>query len=127
VLLGLLAVQLVLGAAQRHYQVLLLLHVVFGLGVVAPFGLRVAFRTIALRREFPVLRGLGAALAAALLVQVLLGLGAWIVTSAVETGGLPGTLDLVLATAHQWFGAILLGTTVLLQAWTVRLLQPVPA
>jgi len=125
-LLGLLAIQLLLGAAQRHFQELLLVHVVFGLGVVAPFGLKVAFRAIALHRPIPLLQRLGVGLGATLALQVVLGFGAWIATSAVEAGTLPREFDLVLATAHQWFGAILLGTAVLLQIWTFRLLAPPP-
>ncbi len=126
-LLGLLAIQLVLGAAQRHFQALLLVHVVFGLGFVAPFGLKVAFRTIALHREIPILRALGAGLAVSVVAQVLLGFGAWMATSSVEVGTLPREFDLFFSTAHQWFGAILLGTAVLLQTWTFRLLAPVSA
>jgi len=119
-LLGLLAIQLALGAAQRHLHELLLVHVVFGVALVAPFALRLSLRTISLRGAHPALRRLGVALGLALAVQVVLGFAAWVATASVEAGTLPRAFDLVLATAHQWFGAILLATAVLRQGWSIR-------
>jgi heme A synthase len=118
-LVGLLVTQVALGAAQRHLGRLLMLHVLIGVAFVIPFTLRVAIRTAA-RASVPALRRIGSVLAVALAVQVTLGFAAWIATAAVASGSLPPVFDLSLATAHQWFGAILLATAVLRQAWSIR-------
>jgi heme a synthase len=118
-LVALLVVQVALGAAQRHLGRLLLLHVLVGVAFVIPFTLRVAIRTAASAGN-PVLRRLGSALGVALAIQVTLGFAAWIATAAVEAGSLPRAFDLALATAHQWFGAILLATAVMRQGWSAR-------
>ncbi len=119
VLVALLVVQVALGAAQRHLGRLLLLHVLVGVAVVIPFTLRIAIRTAASAGN-PVLRRLGSALGVALAIQVTLGFAAWIATAAVEAGSLSRVFDLALATAHQWFGAILLATAVMRQGWAAR-------
>jgi cytochrome c oxidase assembly protein subunit 15 len=110
VLVGFLLVQLVLGAVQRHFDAMLLVHVGFGVAVVAPLTLHVGFRSWGIHDATPLLRGLGLSLAVAVGVQVLLGVGAWFATD-----------SLVLATVHQWFGAVLLALAVLLFFWNWRL------
>ncbi len=43
-------------------------------------------------------------------------------TAGVEAGTLAPGFDLVVATTHQWFGALVLATSVLVLCWSFRLL-----
>jgi heme A synthase len=97
---------------------------VLGLALVAPLALFLGLRAWGLNRGQPFLQRLGLVLVSAVAVQVLLGVGALIVTSAADAGALSRGFDLVIATAHQWFGAILLATTVVLFCWNFKLLGP---
>jgi cytochrome c oxidase assembly protein subunit 15 len=112
VLLGFLLVQLVLGAAQRHFDSMLLVHVAFGVSFVAPLALHVGFRSWGVHGDTPLLRKLGLGLIVAVGAQILLGLGAWLATD-----------SLLVATVHQWFGAVLLAVAVLLFLWNCRLVD----
>jgi cytochrome c oxidase assembly protein subunit 15 len=123
-LLGSILVQLVLGAVQRHLSELLIVHMVVGVGVVAPLAAHVGFRTWGLHGDHAVLRRVGLALVGAVLVQVGLGLGAFAASRV--AGSDPEGLELALSTAHQWFGAVLLGLAVMLQCWNTRVLAPAP-
>jgi cytochrome c oxidase assembly protein subunit 15 len=126
-LVAAISLQLVLGAAQRHMQSMLLVHIVLGVAVVAPLALLVGVRAWGLNREQPPLRRLGLLSMGAITLQLVLGLGAFVATGAAGEGLLGGGLDLILATAHQWFGAILLALAVLLAGWTRRLLSGSPS
>ena len=116
--------QLVLGASQRHFRALLLAHVFTGLAIVLPLALSLGLRVFALGERQPRLARLGLGLVCAVSVQVLLGFGALVVTLAGQAGALSASWDLVITTAHQWFGAVLLATAVVLVCWTFRGLQP---
>jgi cytochrome c oxidase assembly protein subunit 15 len=116
--------QLILGAAQRHFQLMLIVHIMIGVAAVAPLALLVGVRAWGFNREQRLLQRLGLMLIAAISVQLVLGLAAFVVTGAVSGGGLSRGYDLVISTAHQWFGAVLLALAVLLGAWTGRLLAP---
>ena len=126
-LVGVTIVQLALGAAQRHFQQLLLVHVVTGIAIVAPLALHIGVRAWALNPRSRRLRRYGVALIGAVCVQVLLGFGAWVATDGAESGSLSAAWDLSVATAHQWFGAILLATAVTLAAWSARILREAEA
>jgi hypothetical protein len=118
--------QLVLGASQRHFSALLLAHVFNGLAVVLPLALSLGLRVFALGERQPWLSRLGLGLVIAVSVQVLLGFGALVVTLAGDAGSRPASANLVIATAHQWFGALLLATAVVLVCWTFRGLRSDP-
>ena len=124
VLVGSIAVQLVLGAAQRHFQALLLLHILSGLAIVAPLALHVGFKSWALNDHSKLLKRMGLALVALVGFQVLLGFGAYLATRGAAAGTMPMAADLWLATLHQWTGAVLLATAVSLHCWSHRLLGP---
>jgi cytochrome c oxidase assembly protein subunit 15 len=124
VLIAFTVTQLVLGAAQRHFQDLLLVHLVLGLSIVVPLALFLGLRAWGLNTGQPLLQRLGQALVAVISMQVLLGFGALVVTSAADAGALARGWDLSIATAHQWFGAIVLAVTVVLVCWNFRLLAP---
>jgi cytochrome c oxidase assembly protein subunit 15 len=121
-LVALVIAQLVLGATQRHYQKLLIVHIVVGVALVAPLAVHVGFRSWGLNVGQRRLQRLGLALAGAVSLQLLLGFATFAVTGGVSTGG----IALILPTAHQWFGAVLLGLAVLLFCWEHRSLAPTP-
>ncbi len=123
-LVGLIVLQLVLGAIQRHLQQLLLAHILVGLAVVAPFCVHVGFRTWGVNPDLPRLRRLGLTLAALVGVQILLGFGAYLATRGALVGTLPASADLVISTLHQWTGALLLALSVLVFCWNFRLIAP---
>jgi heme A synthase len=114
-LLGLLLAQLTLGSMQRHFSSLLIAHIALGIGFVAPLAVHVGFRTWARHPDRPRLGRLGLTLIVAVALQVALGLGAF-----ATTGGADAPLEIVVTTAHQWFGAVLLGLAVSLACWTFR-------
>jgi len=118
--------QLVLGAAQRHFQQVLLLHILMGLAVVAPTCLHVGFRTWGANSDQPRLRRLGLALAGLVGVQLLLGFGAYLATRGARAATLPAASDLIVSTLHQWTGAVLLALAVSILCWNYRLLRPAP-
>jgi len=119
-LLVVLLAQLVLGASQRHFRELLLAHIFVGLAVVTPLALALGMRAVFLGRLRPWVGRLGVALLIAISAQVLLGFGALVVTLASDARTLGRGWDLGVTTAHQWFGAMLLATSVVLVSWVFR-------
>ncbi len=120
----LLFVQLILGAAQRHFSALLIAHTAFGVAVVAPVALHLGFRTWGLNEGQKVLQRWGLALVGAVALQVLLGLGALVGIRAAACGELEPAVEILLTTGHQGFGAVLLAVAVVLLCLNFRLLKP---
>ena len=118
-LVGLLIVQLVLGAIQRHASSLLILHITLAC-VVAPLAIALGARAWGMNPGDRLLRGFGVGLMIMPAVQVVLGFGAFIATG--EDGGrlLPPVWAVSLATAHQWCGAALLAGAVSTLLWSIR-------
>lgn len=116
-LLVALVAQLVLGAARRHFALLLLAHIVVGVAAVVPLALHVGFRAWAHRSDLPLAQRLGVALVAAVGLQVGLGLAAFVATS---VGDDTSRIAILAATAHQWFAAVVLAVAVMLVCWSVR-------
>ena len=135
--------QLVLGACYRHLQVhgedglvshplwALHLHIAFGV-LVAALAIAVGLRSWGRHGDRPVMRRLGLVLIAAIVVQLLLGTGALIAVF-VRPGTEIPVWELVITSAHQATGAVLLGMSTMLALWARRLVaeepsgQPVPA
>ena len=111
-LLALLLVQLGLGAAQRHLGTLLVTHIVFGVAIVTPAVLHIGVRSWAESGVRSLHGRLGLGLVAAVALQLLLGLAAFATLRGVEAGDFPAGVDVLFATAHQAFGAVLLALTV---------------
>ncbi len=124
ILVLLIVFQLVLGAAQRHFQHVLLLHILMGVAVVAPAAVHVGFRTWGVNAGQPVLRRLGLALAGVVGLQLLLGFGAFLATRATVAEASPAASDLIVSTLHQWTGAVILALGVSVFCWNYRLLTP---
>jgi heme A synthase len=121
-LLGLLMVQLVLGAILRHVSRGLLIHITLAV-LVAVVSVAAGARASWFVRGQPILQRLGRALLISLGVQIVLGFGALMVRSQTGTAETPSLLRVIVTTLHQTNGAILLATTALLGAWSRRLLD----
>ncbi|HKQ60872.1 MAG TPA: COX15/CtaA family protein [Candidatus Polarisedimenticolaceae bacterium] len=117
-----LIVQILLGAAQRHLGTLLMAHVVGGMLLVPGTTLLVGLRAWGLSGGNRRLHRLGLALLHAMSAQVLLGFASYVAAGAVRGGSLPPAVEVVVTTAHQWLGAVLLGLAVTLACWNFRLL-----
>jgi len=144
VLIALLLVQLIFGALVRHlsWKVSYLPH---GLGaqpeelvrrgtwalhghitlavLVTLAAITVGIRAWGLYGSSPVLRRLGSALMILVGVQVALGLIALVLVSNDSPQKLPTAPDVLVTTAHQIVGAVLLALAVATGLWSHRLLQ----
>ena len=120
-LMGIVLVQLVLGAIQRHLSRGLLVHITFAV-VVLVMTLVSGTRLWGLYRDQPVLERLGKALIVVGSFQVVLGFLAFFTVEArVDTASRAGW-EVLLTTAHQAGGSVLLACTVMAVLWTRRLL-----
>jgi len=123
ILVGVVWIQLILGALLRHLAVATLWHVSFAI-LVLLVAVSVGARNWGLYGGLPALRPTGRALTILIGVQLLLGTGALAAVS-----GTPDPMDIpwwevAFATFHQMLGAAILGLAVLIMVWTRRLLQP---
>jgi heme a synthase len=122
--------QLVLGAVLRHTHHALLWHVTLAV-VVVLLGLMNGVRAWGQAREFPSLRKTGQFLTYLMVLQLLLGIGAMIVTGALTgsmrpygaRAAIPAS-EVLITAAHQACGALILGLSILLSLWVYRQLQP---
>jgi cytochrome c oxidase assembly protein subunit 15 len=120
-----LLVQLVLGAILRHVAGGLLVHITVAMVVVA-VAVVLGVRTAGLYGAAPPLPRLGRILLGLIGLQLLLGLGALVAVNAERSGVAPHAADVVLTTAHQATGALLLACAVAILAWLHRLTVPAP-
>ena len=120
-LVGMLIIQIVLGAIQRHLSGGLLIHI-----TMAAFVLLVAIssgaRAWGLYGSQPVLRRLGRWVIYVVAAQVMLGIASLVVRGMMTSAGSPAAISVIVRTAHQATGAILLAWSVLLMLWSRRLL-----
>lgn len=124
-LLAAVVVQLVLGALLRHYHIDPTWHICMAVAVVT-LGCFAGVRAWGNHGDLPVLPRAGAALAIAVVVQLLLGVGALVVTTLDRPPGERVAWEIPIATAHQTTGALILALAVLVRAWTGRLVAPTP-
>jgi cytochrome c oxidase assembly protein subunit 15 len=120
-----LLVQLALGAVLRHESSGLLVHVTMAAVVVA-LATSLGVLVMLLHRDLAPLPGLGRLLLVLTGVQVGLGLGAMVAVGAERPGMAPLPADLILTTAHQATGALLLACAVSLTAWLHHVTVTVP-
>ncbi len=115
--------QLALGAILRHFGTGLLAHATFG---AALFGLAVLAGTRARRWAGAVqpLRQVATALLVAVSAQVALGFGAWLATASLPPGTPGPELAVLVVTAHQVNGALVLGASVATALWWYRAATP---
>ena len=121
-LIGILIVQLVLGAVQRHLSVLLIVHICLAT-VVILLAVMVGGRAWGLYRSCWPVENLGKLLISLASVQVFLGIAALAVTQGKATVGSPTTIEVTITTAHQATGAALLALSVTLHYWSQRLFK----
>jgi cytochrome c oxidase assembly protein subunit 15 len=119
-LVGLLLLQLTLGAVQRHLAHGLMIHLALAF-VVAGLAAAVGTRAWGFHPDQPVLQRAGKMLLAVTALQLVLGFGAFVVVGGLPTGAVTGGWNIVVRTAHQGTGAILLATAVACAVWTRRL------
>lgn len=125
-LVGILLVQLGLGAALRHLDAALFVHA--GLGtLLLPFGMFCGTRSLHAGRARSPLRLCGFLLMALILIQFMLGLATLIATRVMEQGPVPAAWSVLLATAHQGTGALVLAGALMLALWNQRLRLPAPS
>ena len=121
-LIVLLIVQLVLGAVQRHFSALLIVHICLAT-VVVLLAVMVGGRAWGLYHgSWPVQR-MGQVMLGLVSVQVTLGIAALAVTQGKAIVGSPTTVEVTITTAHQATGAALLALGVVLMLWTGRLFR----
>ena len=119
-LVGLVGVQLLLGAYVRHFHAGVVWHITMAV-VVIVVGIATGVRSWGLYSKLPALPKVGLALCIFLGCQLLLGVGA-LVTS--EYGDPTHPLAVPLTTSHQTLGAIILATAVQVFVWQRRLVEP---
>ncbi|MFO7655080.1 MAG: COX15/CtaA family protein [Candidatus Krumholzibacteriia bacterium] len=119
----LLVVQLVLGAVLRHTANGLLVHITMAVVVIVA-GVLLGVRIWARHGDRPPLGRLATGLITVLGLQLVLGLAALVATGFERVPGDPPLADVLLTTAHQATGAVLLAWSVALALWTFRLVRP---
>jgi len=120
-LVAILCVQLVLGALVRHLNLYPLVHISTA-GLVSVLALAAGMRAFALHHEHPLLRRLGLLILTLLSIQILAGIYALMQGGYGADVTASGT-QAFSTTLHQVNGALLLSTSVLLLAWSRRLIQ----
>ncbi len=122
-LIGIVLLQLVLGAVQRHMAQGLVIHITIA-AVVVMIAVAAGARAWGLYHGVRPVQLLGQLLMVGVAVQVTLGIAALAVTQGRAVVGSPSTLEVTIATAHQATGAFLLALSVALVLWTRRLFEP---
>lgn len=120
-LAGLLVVQLVLGAVQRHLDLGLMIHVTFATAVLVVAVLAGA-RTLGLYRRFVPLARTARALLVVVGFQMLLGFGAMAAVIGRDLAPADAPWQVLLRTAHHGTGALLVAVVALLLVWSHRFL-----
>ncbi len=123
-LIGILLLQLVLGAVQRHLAQGLVIHITIA-AVVVMIAVAAGARAWGLYHGVRPVQLLGQLLMVGVAVQVTLGIAALAVTQGRAVVGSPSILEVTIATAHQATGAFLLALSVALMLWTRRFFEPV--
>jgi heme A synthase len=111
--------QIVFGAIQRHLAIGLMLHIAAAF-VVVGLTLAAGIRAWGLHPDDRILSRAGAMVAVATAVQFCLGVTAWLVKGAWESGSLSEAWKVAVTTLHQGTGAVLLASVVALRFWLSR-------
>jgi cytochrome c oxidase assembly protein subunit 15 len=117
--LVLVVVQIAFGAVQRHLAEGLLLHVTMAF-LVAGNTIACGARAWGLHRGDRWVRLAGLLVVYATVAQFVLGVSAWLVRAAAESGTLSEGWRVVVTTAHQGMGACLLASVVVLRLWLAK-------
>jgi cytochrome c oxidase assembly protein subunit 15 len=121
-LVVLLIAQLVLGAIQRHLAHGLALHVVMAV-IVTVLALIVGLKAWGGRTGVLLIQRFGLAVVIVVSAQVFLGLSTYVAIGGVASGTLAPIVRVVISTAHQATGAVVLACAVGLALWNSRAAQ----
>jgi len=113
-------VQLVLGSLQRHLARGIAVHMMMA-GIVAILGFAAGARAWGKTERAPLLGRAGLLVIIVTTLQLALGVGALVTTGALAGTLVTTTASVIVATAHQTNGALLLALAVLLLVWNGRL------
>ncbi len=121
-LFGALVLQLSMGSAARHlhHPHILWTHVGFAVFVVI-FAAMAGFRAISRCKSIPPVRRLGHAVVHSVGLQAILGLVTLMAVLPYQPGKVDSLSAVILATAHQAIGAVLIGCAAMLLVWAMRL------
>jgi len=125
VLVAMIVVQLIVGAALRHTGSGLHLHITVAV-FIAVVALVCGMRAWGAHADLPRLPSIGTTLLVLTAAQALLGLSALIAINMTADVQPPPAIDVILSTAHQVLGAILLACALVLMLWLHRLLGREP-
>ena len=124
-LLGLMLLQIALGALVRHYNAMVLVHVSLAAVVSLVWQLTAGFPwAVTLNAKSPI-KWAGMAVLVIIGVQLVLGDVLLHLAWRPAEGDMPTAGAALLTTAHQANGALLLAATATLMLWTWRLYLPV--
>lgn len=123
-LVGVMVVQLVLGAIQRHLASGLLIHITMAAFVLLA-GVTCGARAWGLYKQQPLLQQIGRALLFGVILQVILGILALIGRGMAKDLVEPPVFSVIVRTAHQATGAGLMALATMLMLWTRRLLAEI--
>jgi len=121
---GLIYVQLIFGAILRHRGEAEVLHIVGAL-IVTVHVVLLTSRIVWNYSRVPVLMKTARVLGSLLVVQLLLGIGAYL-GKFTQSGAALNLYVVPLATTHVVVGALMLVTCLILTLWSYRLLTPQP-
>lgn len=115
---ALIYLQLILGAFLRHTGRGILPHVILAFLILIHIFL-VNLRLYRLQVNDTLLSTASWGMGIGVLIQLFLGMGAFVMTHLVEPGYAPSTIEVLLTVSHQTLGAVILGITFLmtLRVW----------
>lgn len=122
-LVGIVIVQLVLGAIQRHLAGGLIIHISMAV-LVFLVALTSGIRAWGIHTHQPLIQRIGKLLIIGVSLQIVLGIGALVGLGMESDSGEIPAVSIVLRTTHQAVGAGLLALSTMLMLWTRRLLEP---
>lgn len=117
--------QLILGATVRHVAGGLMIHISLAV-LVATLAVTCGVRAWGLYETQPLLQRFGLILTAGTGTQICLGIGALIAREGTLRKTDPTALRVLVTTAHQACGALLLACAVAFMLWSFRLLSKTP-
>jgi cytochrome c oxidase assembly protein subunit 15 len=125
ILVGMIIVQLTLGASYRHLGGLMISHVL-GAMIVLVLAIATAARPASLHDD-RTLQRFGHALNAMVLLQIVLGITALVIKTGAPDPATRVAYQVAMLTAHQTLGAAILGTATASMLFTNRMLSAAPA
>jgi cytochrome c oxidase assembly protein subunit 15 len=125
-LVGVVLVQLSLGAWQRHLDQGLVIHISLA-AIVILIAVAAGARAVGLHSSIAPVRTTGIVLSILVALQALLGVAAAAAISVKLGPEGPAAWQVVIRAAHQGTGALLLAASVTLAIWSRRLVSPSPA